>query len=158
MKIFFSDNPKKTEKLTEKINESFTCIFLCKGELLDEAKKYFESYEKYKHIDKIKIINKYKEYFKSKILKTIKKVAVFLNPYNKICSTDAELLHVPLQYSPIYGCKIPVITTMHDVQEFHFPTFFDAKERLHRAINSKKSVEESRLRGHADHPAQLPCG
>jgi glycosyltransferase involved in cell wall biosynthesis len=32
---------------------------------------------------------------------------------------------------------------MHDVQEFHFPEFFTASERLHRAINNFKSVSES---------------
>ena len=32
---------------------------------------------------------------------------------------------------------------MHDVQEFHFPEFFSASERLHRAINNLKSVSES---------------
>jgi glycosyltransferase involved in cell wall biosynthesis len=29
---------------------------------------------------------------------------------------------------------------MHDVQEFHFPEFFSAKERLHRVLNSLKSI------------------
>jgi glycosyltransferase involved in cell wall biosynthesis len=32
---------------------------------------------------------------------------------------------------------------MHDVQEFHFPEFFTASERLHRAINNLKSISES---------------
>ena len=32
---------------------------------------------------------------------------------------------------------------MHDVQEFHFPEFFSATERLHRSINNLKSVSES---------------
>jgi len=53
------------------------------------------------------------------------------------------LLHIPIQYSPIYKTSVPVITTMHDVQEFHFPEFFSASERLHRAINNLKSVSES---------------
>ena len=43
----------------------------------------------------------------------------------------------------MYSLKIPVVTTMHDLQEFHFPEFFSSQERLHRAINNKKSLEES---------------
>jgi glycosyltransferase involved in cell wall biosynthesis len=32
---------------------------------------------------------------------------------------------------------------MHDTQEYHFPEFFSSSERLHRAINSKKGLEDS---------------
>ena len=32
---------------------------------------------------------------------------------------------------------------MHDLQEFHFPEYFSSQERLHRAINNKKAIEES---------------
>jgi glycosyltransferase involved in cell wall biosynthesis len=67
-----------------------------------------------------------------------------INPYkSRINKEDISLLHIPVQYSPVYSLKIPVITTMHDLQEFHFPEYFSSQERLHRAINNKKSIEES---------------
>lgn len=87
----------------------------------------------------------YQHYFpNSNILTKIKKISNFINPYQKIIKrSNIKLLHVPIQYSPIYKTFVPVITTMHDVQEFHFPEFFTASERLHRAINNLKSVSES---------------
>lgn len=87
----------------------------------------------------------YQHYFpKSKLIAKLKSISNFINPYQKILErSKIKLLHVPIQYSPIYKTSVPVITTMHDVQEFHFPEFFSAAERLHRAINNLKSVFES---------------
>ncbi len=87
----------------------------------------------------------YQHYFpKSKLLNKLKSISNFINPYQKIIKrSNIRLLHVPIQYSPIYKTSVPVVTTMHDVQEFHFPEFFTASERLHRAINNFKSVSES---------------
>jgi glycosyltransferase involved in cell wall biosynthesis len=87
----------------------------------------------------------YQHYFpKSKILTKLKRISNFINPYQRIViNSGIKSLHVPIQYSPIYKTSVPVITTMHDVQEFHFPEFFTASERLHRAINNLKSVSES---------------
>ena len=87
----------------------------------------------------------YQHYFpKSKILKKLRRISNFINPYQRIIKNSGiRLLQVPIQYSPIYKSSVPVVTTMHDVQEFHFPEFFTASERLHRAINNFKSVTES---------------
>jgi glycosyltransferase involved in cell wall biosynthesis len=87
----------------------------------------------------------YQHYFpKSKILKKLRSISNFINPYQKIIKNcGIRLLQVPIQYSPIYKSSVPIVTTMHDVQEFHFPEFFTASERLHRAINNFKSVTES---------------
>ena len=87
----------------------------------------------------------YQHYFpNSKLLTKLKTISNFINPYKNIVKkSNIKLIHVPIQYSPIYKTSVPVITTMHDVQEFHFPEFFTASERLHRAINNLKSVSES---------------
>lgn len=87
----------------------------------------------------------YQHYFlKSKILEKLRSISNFINPYQRIIKNSGViLLQVPIQYSPIYKTSVPVVTTMHDVQEFHFPEFFSASERLHRAINNLKSVSES---------------
>lgn len=74
----------------------------------------------------------------------LKKFSAWINPYRSIIKKlDADVLHIPIQYSPIYGIDIPLITTMHDVQELIMPENFSASDRLHRALNSKKAVDES---------------
>jgi glycosyltransferase involved in cell wall biosynthesis len=86
-----------------------------------------------------------KNYFPySKRIDILKKLSFAINPYkSRINKKDIALLHVPIQYSPVYSLKVPIIITMHDLQEIHFPEFFTSQERLHRAINNKKSLEES---------------
>ena len=87
----------------------------------------------------------YKGYFTNpEKFKLLKKLSYTINPYKKILmSQQIELLHIPMQFSPIYGGEIPIVITMHDLQEFHYPEYFTASERSHRAINSKKAIEES---------------
>jgi glycosyltransferase involved in cell wall biosynthesis len=68
----------------------------------------------------------------------------WLNPYSKILiKENLSLFHVPVQYSPIYRTKIPVIITMHDLQEYHYPEFFSSKEKLFRKINNKIAILDS---------------
>ncbi len=76
-------------------------------------------------------------------LSFLRKLASLLNPYKKVEKSGADLFHVPMQYSPVYDFGLPVIITMHDVQELHFPQFFDSKERMHRAINVKKAIDRA---------------
>jgi glycosyltransferase involved in cell wall biosynthesis len=67
-----------------------------------------------------------------------------INPYNAVLdSGEIELLHVPVQYSPIYKTNVPIIITMHDLQEYHYPQYFSLKERLHRIINNKIAINDS---------------
>ncbi len=86
-----------------------------------------------------------KNYFPdSKKINFIRKLSFWINPYrSRINKKNVNLLHVPIQYSPVYSLNIPIVITMHDLQEFHFPEFFSSQERLHRALNNKKSLEES---------------
>lgn len=74
----------------------------------------------------------------------IKRFSTFINPYCKaLKSEDISLLHVPVQYSPVYKTKVPVIITMHDLQEYHFPEFFNSREKRHRMINNAKAIFDS---------------
>ena len=67
-----------------------------------------------------------------------------INPYkSKLKKTEIALLHVPMQYAPVYSLDVPIITTMHDFQDFHYPEYFSPQERIHRAINNKKCLDES---------------
>ena len=47
---------------------------------------------------------------------------------------DIKIIHCPYQFIPKTK-KAKLITTMHDVQELHFPEFFTEEERKKRAIN-----------------------
>ncbi|MEJ2105599.1 MAG: glycosyltransferase family 1 protein [Ignavibacteriaceae bacterium] len=68
----------------------------------------------------------------------------WINPYSKILKEqNLSLFHIPVQYSPIYRTKIPVIITMHDLQEYHFPEFFSFWEKLFRKINNKMAILDS---------------
>ena len=79
-----------------------------------------------------------------KIFNPIKKFIAKINPYNSVLVTDnIDLFHVPLQYAPIYKTDTPVMVTMHDLQEYHFPTYFSIKERLHRIMNNKIAARDS---------------
>ncbi len=87
----------------------------------------------------------YKDYLKTPgRLGFLKDISNLLNPYLRVLKKlNVDLLHVPVQFAPVYEAPFPVITTMHDLQEFHYPEFFPPAERLHRAINCKKALEKS---------------
>ena len=73
---------------------------------------------------------------KSKILIKLRGISNFINPYQRIVkSSGIKLLHVPIQYSPIYKVSVPIVTTIHDVQEFHFPET-EVGEMLWKAVLS----------------------
>ena len=67
-----------------------------------------------------------------------------INPYQKIVeSSEIDVLHVPIQHSPINMIKTPIIITMHDIQEYHFPKYFSLIERLRRVIKNKMAIYDS---------------
>lgn len=53
-----------------------------------------------------------------------------------------NIIHSPVQ-SLRAGYKTKTISTMHDVQELHFPEFFTSTERASRAVNYKKTIDNS---------------
>ncbi len=92
--------------------------------------------------DTYSIYNHYSS--KSKLLDFIKNISIWLNPYTKLIKhSGVSLFHVPIQYSPVYGIDVPVIITMHDLQEFHMSENFSSGERIHRAINNHKAINYS---------------
>lgn len=52
-----------------------------------------------------------------------------------------DVVHCPYAYTPY--TKAHTVTTIHDVQELHFPEFFSAAERAHRALFYKQITERS---------------
>jgi len=78
--------------------------------------------------------------FSTKLKYSIAKI----NPYNKIIeSSKIDILHVPIQHSPILMIKTPIIITMHDIQEYHFPQYFSLIERLGRIIKNNMAIYDS---------------
>lgn len=64
-----------------------------------------------------------------------------INPYPKaLLELNFSVFHVPVQYSPVYGLAVPVIITLHDLQEYHYPEFFSIKEKIHRKINNQIAI------------------
>lgn len=57
-------------------------------------------------------------------------------------SLDINLLHVPYQTAPYYDLPYPLLVTMHDVQELHYPEFFTPQERAWRAEHYLKALEK----------------
>ena len=53
-----------------------------------------------------------------------------------------DIIHSPVQ-SIIEGFKTKTISTMHDVQELHYPEFFNSSERASRAVNYKNTIDNS---------------
>jgi glycosyltransferase involved in cell wall biosynthesis len=79
-----------------------------------------------------------------KFFNRIKRFISKINPYNKVLENSGiDIFHVPIQYSPIYKTNLPIIITMHDLQEYHYPQYFSFKERLHRRINNKIAIHDS---------------
>jgi glycosyltransferase involved in cell wall biosynthesis len=76
-----------------------------------------------------------------KLIETLVHFSNKINPYTKVLSElNISVFHVPVQYSPVYGIKVPVIITMHDLQEFHYPEFFSIKEKINRKINNQIAI------------------
>lgn len=61
----------------------------------------------------------------------------YLNKFN------LDVLHVPRQHSPAYNLNYPVVISMHDVQQFHFPEFFSPIERIYKSISYYVSMSET---------------
>lgn len=53
-----------------------------------------------------------------------------------------DVIHCPYQYVPVVE-NVKLISTMHDVQEMHFPEFFSPEVRLHRASIYCKNLKYS---------------
>jgi len=88
------------------------------------------------HLRKISefYLNRY--YLTRKSSKTPLLIYKLLNPDRRFLNRfKIDVLHVPKQHSPAYQLLYPVIVSMHDVQQFHFPEFFTPLERIYKSIS-----------------------
>ena len=64
-----------------------------------------------------------------------------LNPLNREASkAGLSQIHFPLQHLPSFGWNLPVVGTVHDLQELHFPDFFDPNIRASRDWLNRASM------------------
>ncbi len=76
--------------------------------------------------------------------KFLYKLYRFLNPDTYYFNNfDIDVLHVPWQVSRVFGIKVPVLVTIHDLQQLYFPEFFGPFERMQRALTFTKSILRS---------------
>jgi glycosyltransferase involved in cell wall biosynthesis len=54
-----------------------------------------------------------------------------------------DVVHTPLQRHLNYTLAVPMITTLHDLQQFHYPEFFSDEEIRHRNLYYRKTAEFS---------------
>lgn len=59
----------------------------------------------------------------------------------KLIELSIDIIHSPTQIKP--DAPIPVISTMHDVQELYYPEFFTSAEREYRSIYHRAAIEKS---------------
>lgn len=77
-----------------------------------------------------------------KVLK-INKSLIKKDLYDCIISEyNVDIIHSPTQ-TIVLKDNVKNITTMHDVQELHFPEYFSSEERAKRAVNYKKAIDGS---------------
>ena len=85
---------------------------------------YYASYFFY---DNYLLINNY--FPDSKKIEFLKNISFWINPYRmRINKKNVNLLHVTIQYSPVYSLNIPIIIKMNHLQEFHFRNFSPARK------------------------------
>jgi len=91
-------------------------------------------YSKFKLL-KYRICNKvYRKLGIKKRLKTKDLYDCIISDY------DINIIHTPTQ-SLIKKPNVKSITTLHDVQELHFPEFFTSGQRAYRAVHYKKAID-----------------
>lgn len=59
-----------------------------------------------------------------------------------ISEYNINIIHTPMQFL-IQKPNVKSITTLHDVQELHFPEFFSSAERAYRAVHYKNIIDEA---------------
>ena len=88
-----------------------------------------------------KILNINRTISNDRLPSWIDKISNLINPYyyyfNRL---NVDLIHTPLQVFPVYKIKKPLIITIHDFQDLHFPEFFTPIHRIERAIHLYRAM------------------
>ncbi len=83
-------------------------------------------------------------YLKNKKFTRAYKLFLYLDPNRRFLNKfNLDVLHAPRQQAPSYGLKFPVIISMHDIQQLHYPEFFTPLERIYRSISYYTALSEA---------------
>ena len=78
----------------------------------------------------------------SRILR-LKNKKIIPDDFSAYCAKQGiQIIHCPFQYIPTVK-NVKLITTMHDVQEIHYPEFFTAEDRAYRAAHYLKHLRNA---------------
>lgn len=64
--------------------------------------------------------------------------------FKMIRKEKIDVMHAPVQLNTIFLKSIPIVTTLHDLQHYHFPEFFSDEVIAWREKTYKQVVRESR--------------
>ena len=56
---------------------------------------------------------------------------------------EIDVIHTPIQFYQNHTLLIPMVNTLHDLQQYHYPDFFSSEELQFRATYYKRSAEFS---------------
>jgi len=142
-------------RLLKDIDEIETIYLFCK----DAKSKDFDEFRELKKFKLIEVkpfgfikrklkkisnflINRY--IFQNCRNKSLFKLYYWLNPDTYYFNSfNLDVLHVPWQQSRVFGINAPVLITIHDLQQLHFPEFFGPFQRLSKSLIFTKIILES---------------
>ncbi|MBD2178834.1 glycosyltransferase family 4 protein [Pseudanabaena sp. FACHB-1998] len=134
--------------LNQSQSNEIDLLILCSTKVQDSCIKFLQKQQYQAKLLVIPELFKRPHFVKRLINKIILKLNIIRPEYLDPCfcwfdSLDIDLLHVPYQVSLYNQLRYPLITTMHDVQELHYPEFFTPQERAARAGYYWQSLESS---------------
>ena len=98
----------------------------------------------YRFLKKVAELSLKRYYHTGQSSNFLHKAYVFLDPDRRALNKfKLDVLHVPRQHAPAYNLNYPVVISMHDVQQFHFPEFFTPLERIFKSISYYTSMSET---------------
>jgi glycosyltransferase involved in cell wall biosynthesis len=99
----------------------------------------FEKYETYAHVTLIDLGPSFKDRPERKVfyLPGINKFYPAFDRWvnrknNRLIEQYSDILYIATTLLSPHGLKIPTVTSIHDIQQFHFPEYFSLKEKMLR--------------------------
>lgn len=114
-----------------------TNLFILEQINVDEETKFCITARKMLAVFTDKILKICKSPFRVKCVKVVNRLDDIIVKYH------INIIHCPWQNIGHSSLGIPSITTMHDVQELHYPAFFTSDQRMHRAVHHKNAIDQS---------------
>jgi glycosyltransferase involved in cell wall biosynthesis len=110
----------------------------------------FEKYEAFTHVTLIDLGPSFKDRPERKVF-YLPGINKFYPAYDRwanrinsrLIEQYSDILYIATTLLSPHGLKIPTVTSIHDIQQFHFPEFFSLKERMLRNTFYGATVQHS---------------